>query len=89
MYVLINRAMHLKSCSDRPVQYIDAEIATIVTTNGYIDGKFHVSRSLELRTSNQPIDAEATLKHDAHVLGDTPTNLTLHTENAYVSLHSH
>ncbi|KAI1788349.1 hypothetical protein LXA43DRAFT_1159986, partial [Ganoderma leucocontextum] len=69
---------------DPSVQYVDAENATIITSNARIDGKFHVSRLLDLQTSNQPIDAEVILDHDAPTQGDAPTNLTLHTANALI-----
>ncbi len=64
------------------MQYVDAESATIVTSNARIGGKFHVSRSLELQTSNQHIDTEVFLDHDAITQGNASTNLTLHTSNA-------
>ena len=65
-------------------QSIEAENATIVTSNARIDGNFHVSRSLDLRTSNQPIHAQVTLTHDAAQSDDISTNLTMVTANAYV-----
>ena len=68
--------------SDSLVQYIEAESATIMTSNARIEGKFHVSRSVDLQTTNQPIEAEVTLLHDAPTQGDASTNLTLHTANA-------
>ena len=68
--------------SDSLVQYIEAESATIMTSNARIEGKFNVSRSLDLQTTNQPIEAEVTLSYDALTQGDASTNLTLHTANA-------
>ena len=64
------------------MQYIEAESATIMTSNARIEGKFNVSRSLDLQTTNQPIEAEVTLSYDALTQGDASTNLTLHTANA-------
>ncbi|KAM5544936.1 hypothetical protein V8D89_001047 [Ganoderma adspersum] len=61
--------------------HIEAESATIATSGAPIDGKFHVSRSLNLQ-SNQRIDAEVVLEYDALTQGDASTNLTLRTTNA-------
>ena len=64
------------------VQYIEAESATIMTSNARIEGKFNVSRSLDLQTSNQHIDAGVVLDHDPLAHRAASTNLSLHTSNA-------
>lgn len=53
-----------------------------MTSNARIDGKFRVSRSLDLQTSNQHIDAEVVLDHDPLAHRAASTNLSLHTSNA-------
>lgn len=63
---------------------VEADNATMVTSNARIDGKFRVSRELELRTSNQAIDAQVTLDHDVSRSDTVSSNLTMVTTNAYV-----
>ncbi|KAM5544972.1 hypothetical protein V8D89_001083 [Ganoderma adspersum] len=72
--------------ANKPVHgdYVEAERATVVTSNARIDGKFRVSRSLDLQTSNQHIDAEVVLDHDPLTHRGASTNLSLHTSNALI-----
>ncbi|EJF60662.1 hypothetical protein DICSQDRAFT_62362 [Dichomitus squalens LYAD-421 SS1] len=63
---------------------VEADNATMVTSNARIDGKFRVSRELELRTSNQAIDAQVTLDHDVSRSDTVSSNLTMVTTNARI-----
>ncbi|KAI0764409.1 hypothetical protein BD413DRAFT_606343 [Trametes elegans] len=68
---------------------LEADTASLLTSNSHITGSFYVSRSLFMQTSNKAISANVTLYHD----GSRPyySNLTMLNSNAAIDgfLHLH
>ncbi|KAI0708837.1 hypothetical protein C8T65DRAFT_649625 [Cerioporus squamosus] len=62
--------------------YLEADNATIHTTNSVISGVYRASRAVFLQTSNQPIKADITLLNDDNPR--KPTNLTMITANSAI-----
>ena len=66
---------------DGSLQSLAGNRVRVNTRNTSIRGKFNVSTTLDLETTNAPIDVEASLVNGD---GEEPTRLILKTSNGYV-----